>query len=198
MYRESSGADGTRPERDQAIGGSLVAQNIPLSRGYVATVDDADFERLSEWNWFADVRPHTVYAYRNKRVDEQINGKKGKIYLHRQVLDLIGDRAQVDHINRNGLDNRQCNLRVCSGSQNQGNKRQSTGRSSHKGVGWHKAKKRWRAYLTVNRKHIHLGLFPTEAEAARAYDRAALGRWGEFALLNFPADKPPFGTSSPP
>jgi len=91
---------------------------------------------------------------------------------------------EVDHINGNGLDNRRCNLRVVTTSQNQANQHARRGRSSFKGV--FKQRSRWRARIHVQQKGINLGSFLTEEEAARAYDAAALHYFGEHACLNFP------------
>lgn len=63
--------------------------------------------------------------------------------------------------------------------------------SKYKGVAWMPERKKWRAYINFNTKRIHLGVFISESDAAKAYDSAALAYFGEFAMLNralFPDD----------
>jgi hypothetical protein len=72
----------------------------------------------------------------------------------------------IDHINRDPADNRICNLRVADKSVNAHN----TGprcdtRSGEKGVSWHKAANKWRAYYTNRGVTMHIGLFDTFEEA---------------------------------
>lgn len=91
----------------------------------------------------------------------------------------------VDHINRISHDNRWENLRACNQSQNRGNtKLHKNNTSGYKGVSWFKRDKKWRAAITKNRKVHHLGYFTKKEDAARAYNKAALDFFGEFALLN--------------
>ena len=81
----------------------------------------------------------------------------------------------TDHINRNGLDNRNNNLRIVSNRFNCSNTRKKAeGRTSstYTGVCWHKQVKKWRAYASIRKKHIHLGLFTDEKEAAKAHQTA--------------------------
>lgn len=91
---------------------------IPLTQGHNAIVDVDDFERLSQWNWavIKGTRSLTNYAYRS----EGHGGRK--IFMHRIVLGLK-DAELADHINKNGLDNRKCNLRKATVSQNCQNRR---------------------------------------------------------------------------
>src|SRR6185369_10895033 len=88
----------------------------------------------------------------------------GKAYLgHRLVwLYVYGEwpRGDIDHVNRTRSDNRLCNLRVATRSQNLGNMgRRPVNTSGYKGVTWHKRAEKWLAQISVNRKNIYLGLF---------------------------------------
>jgi hypothetical protein len=56
--------------------------------------------------------------------------------------------------------------------------------SRFRGVCWHKCVKKWTAKISINKKRVHLGVFETEIEAAKAYNKAALETWGEKAKLN--------------
>ena len=107
------------------------------------------------------------------------------VFMHRVIAGA--ERGQkVDHINRDPLDNRRVNLRLCSQHQNLLNKPGNPeALSPYKGVSWHKYA--WVARITLNRKTKWLGYFRSQEEAALAYDEAAREIFGEFALLNFPA-----------
>lgn len=93
----------------------------------------------------------------------------------------------IDHINHQTDNNRIENLRDVTQSQNQWNGSGRTGTSQYKGVSWSKHANKGEAYLTINSKQ-HLGYFTVEKDAARAYDRAALQCFGEYAKLNFPVE----------
>ena len=89
---------------------------------------------------------------------------------------------EIDHRNGNPTDNRWLNLRTATRSQNEANNGPHAGnRSGFKGVIRNGG--RWQTRCGAE----YIGLFVTREEAARAYDEAALARWGEFARLNFPA-----------
>ena len=55
--------------------------------------------------------------------------------------------------------------------------------SKYKGVSWHKQTKKWTAYIRINKK-VHIGIFSSEKDAAKAYNESAKKHWGEFARLN--------------
>jgi len=92
----------------------------------------------------------------------------------------------IDHRDNDGLNNCKWNLRVCSRKQNNRNRKtRSRKTSDFKGVDL-RAGGRWRAKIRVDGKSIHIGLFATQEEAARAYDVSARKHFGEFACCNFP------------
>ena len=165
----------------------MATVRIPLhSRKYPdlhAAIDEEDYELVSRYRWHPWTRPHinTFYAQANARVD----GKWTVIKMHRLILGL--DQPAIDHINRNGLDNRRSNLRFALAGENGANSRNRNGCSSQfRGVDWFPRARKWRASISVKGKSQHLGLYADEIEAARAFDRAAIKQWGEFATLNFP------------
>jgi len=93
---------------------------------------------------------------------------------------------EVDHEDRNYLNNQRSNLRLATKSQNQANSNlRIDSTSGYKGVTWHVRIMRWQAKIQVRKTRIFLGYFKTPEEAARAYDKAAKRYFGEFANLNF-------------
>ncbi len=150
-----------------------VMPNVPLTNGGFAIVDPDDLDRVSARRWYWKEGPYVVTTLQ-RRVSTS---------LHRFVLGMErGDSRHVDHVNGNGLDNRKCNLRVCSPSQNQHNKRkQKNNKSGIKGLSWHKKTGKWRADVTINYKRVSIGVFACKLEATIALAKAREILHGEFA-----------------
>jgi hypothetical protein len=148
-------------------------KRIKLSKGAYAIIDDIDFEEINKFKWhFASVG-YAATKYSNKI-----------LYLHRLILKAKKGQ-EVDHINRNKLDNRRSNLRFVSRSLNIINAGlRITNKSGFKGVWWNKDKKKWTAEIWRNYKKKHLGHFLDKEEAALAYNKAAKVYFGDFARLN--------------
>lgn len=118
---------------------------------------------------------------------------KRKRYLVHDVVFYIHNgyvAENVDHKDRNRLNNYPDNLRDSTTSQNNANKGSYSGSvSKYKGVNFihrgNKGKKRWQARIAFKGKRQSLGYYHTDEDAARAYDVAAKKLHGAFAVLNF-------------
>jgi hypothetical protein len=137
-------------------------------------IDTTDYSTVKEYRWCAHRSRHTFYAV------AYVNGKTKE--LHSLLLFV----ERVDHIDRNGLNNRRNNLRPSNSAQNTANsqKRQNKITSTFRGVRKTKAR-HFEARIKIRGRHISLGTFASEEKAARAYDDAAKKYFGEFAYLNF-------------
>ncbi len=94
--------------------------------------------------------------------------------------------ADIDHINRDRACNMWANLRSATRSENHRSRLSRLGSTSRfLGVSWAADRKKWVARISERDGYRHLGGFDDEAEAARAYDRAAKEHHGPFARLNF-------------
>lgn len=157
-----------------------MSQRIQLSQGKWAIVDDDDYERLCQWRWSASEKRKGMGEFYAVRVDRDT---KRMIPMHRQIMGSP-EGMVVDHINGDPLDNRRCNLRVCTQAQNVMNRRPNRQKtlSKYKGVYWHKGASKWMAMIGRDQKY--LGLHRCETAAALAYDRAAMSRYGDYAYLN--------------
>lgn len=157
---------------------------IPLTQGKVALVDDADFERLNNYQWYAQKQVRqsrtTWYAVRHSK-----GGTRRLLRMHREILSIVDPKVEVDHVDGNGLDNRRRNIRAATSQQNNHNRRKRTKCSSiFKGVCWLSARGKWRAHIEINGHTHHIGYFDDEQAAARAYDEAARHLFREFAFTN--------------
>lgn len=160
-------------------------KEIPLTRGYVAMVDDEDYDWLMQWKWCAQRLPNGhVRAMRGIKPQ----GVHKVLYMHREIM-KTPTGMEVDHIDHNGLNNQKSNLRNCSHRDNLHNHKVRNG-LGYKGLQIRKGENGISVGITVDYVRIYLGSYPLDQviEAARCYDRAALKYFGDFAHLNFPEE----------
>ena len=147
-----------------------------LISGQTVLLDDMDLDWLR-------AQPRSLFLLGSGKYWYPAFKYKGStLFLHRFVT-KVQRGLYVDHIDHNTLNNLRSNLRICTQSENQGNRRKTANKTSiYKGVS--KARHRWMSVITKEGKNYFLGYFLTEIEAAAAYDVAAKKIFGEFALLN--------------
>jgi len=148
-------------------------------------IDDEDWLVVSQYRWYVNYSKCTKTFYVRRNI--YANGKQTVMRLHRMLL-LAKKGEIVDHKNNDTLDNRKSNLRLCTYSENKMNStiHKESKTSKYKGVGFHKDRQKYQAYIRVNGKQFYLGLYESEIDAAKAYDKKAIELFGDFKKLNIP------------
>lgn len=146
---------------------------IPLTRRKVAIVNENIYHELMKCKWCAiKGGGNTFYAYNKKLGD-----------MHRHILNPKTN-FYTDHINRNGLDNRRCNLREATATLNGANRaKRKDSKWKFKGIRAARNEK-WQAVIKKSGNPYYLGTFDSQEKAAKAYNYAAKELFGEFAVLN--------------
>ncbi|MFZ5669095.1 MAG: HNH endonuclease [Pseudomonadota bacterium] len=154
-----------------------MTREVPLTCGRVALIDEADWPLVEGSTWRsirAGSKGRTLYAV-TKRAGRQIT-------MH-QLIMPVQPPLEVDHRNRDGLDNRRANLRPATHQQNTCNRSYTRAAPGYRGARFKRG--RWQAIVVRDARQLHLGSFGSEVEAAVAYDLAAVALHGDFASPNF-------------
>lgn len=134
-------------------------------------VDQEDLGRVSKFKWHMHKgsKDTTWYVYGNPKQNE------GYRKLHRFLMGVVDPKIIVDHIDRNGLNNRRStNLRLVNAQQNSENmKVHKDNGTKTKGVSFSKTMNKFWARIMRNGKAYRLGFFDTVEEAAQAYNKKA-------------------------
>ena len=113
---------------------------------HIVLVDKKDFNLVKNHTWRLTPKGYLV--------------NKQNVRLHRLITNCPKGLT-VDHINKNKLDNRNINLRICTNAENQQNKsKETSNKSKCKNVYYEKARNTWRVRICVDGQHINLGSFP--------------------------------------
>jgi hypothetical protein len=133
-------------------------KTITLTQGQVTLVDDEDYLALSKFVWLPSKAKDTCYAKRLERSKKATR----TFWMHRVILGLSSeDPREVDHKDRDGLNNQRSNLRAVSHCQNEWNRRNTKGYYVDGATN--------RAQIVANGKTVRLGRFRTEFEARLVY-----------------------------
>lgn len=149
---------------------------IPLGHNHFSKVDASDFEFLNRWNWAMN---NYGYAVRKDEVTKE------SIQIHRLLMPPP-EGKQIDHINRDKLDNRRRNIRFATVWENSGNvEKRGMGTSKFKGVSRSARDGRWIVFAKdLNGRSKNLGRYSDEITAAAVYNEYAKNKWGQFACVN--------------
>lgn len=180
----SAAQTASRVVTERRRSGDVGSIQIPLTQGKYALIDEEDFDLVSRYKWsYSDTGNGKGYARANA-VRE--NGMRCGLYMHRLLMG--NPTGVVDHINHDELDNRRCNLRVVTKSENIANRRGAQRGSSSRflGVSFDSAKNRWIAQVMRQKTTVYFETFADEISAAKARDSAARAIYGDHASLNFP------------
>jgi hypothetical protein len=150
--------------------------------GNIVKFDIEDWDLVHEYQWRVSSDSNNPYVYSSRH--KTIN--RIHMSMHRLVMGKKEyDKCMIDHIDGDGLNNCKSNLRFCTASQNQANRKLSkNSKTGMKGVIYNKQTKLYVVHICKDRKHYMLGVFEDKIEAARAYDIKALELYGEFARTN--------------
>lgn len=148
-------------------------------------IDEEDLEKCSKLTW------HYAKNKDSKYIQTRIKGKMVK--LHRYIMNISDRDLLVDHINRNTLDNRKSNLRVCNYQENSFNKSiRADNTSGIPGVSFHKINNKWRTKIKYNNVTIHLGYFGDLNEALinrRVAEEILFGEYSPNGKLDYVSEE---------
>ena len=163
-------------------------KEIILSSGDVCLFDDEDYAWINQWKWNCVKSLNTSYAIRSIWLKNE--RRYTSIRMHRLITDAPHG-MDVDHIDRDGLNNCRSNLRICTRTQNNANSPAHCDNqtSDYKGVSRIERDGHyyWMARIRKDGKQKYLGISKNEEAAAKMYDSAAVEMFGEYASPNFPA-----------
>jgi hypothetical protein len=144
---------------------------LETNNGYEFIVDDTTMISLLNRQWRRSNNGYIVSVSYIKGSGRK-NQKNNCVYLHR-VLTQACPGQVVDHKNRNKLDNRLDNLRLCTQKENaQNSKDLINNTSGYKGVSWHKSAKKWEANIHIDNKKMYLGVYEDIEDANKARNNA--------------------------
>ena len=151
--------------------------------GYKVKIDKEDFDKIQGYNWKIRIRETGRTTVKAMLWDKNNYGKY--VSLARLILNPPKDKV-VCHKTQDTLDYRKENLVVTTirNKQRMQKKRTTSVTSIYKGVSLEKNVGTWRARIKIDDINLSLGSFDNEADAARAYNKAAAKYYREFAFLN--------------
>jgi hypothetical protein len=163
------------------------------NKSNIMLVSGIDFIFAIQFKWYLSKNGYpSTYGTVDKKIKWSAPVAFHRIIKNRLNTDNLSEEnlnsLVVDHINRNRLDNRRSNLRLCTQLQNSYNKTKPNIKnpsSKYKGV--IKSGNNYNAIVIKNGKKYEVKGFKTEIEAAKVYDMMAQDLFGQYAGKNFVA-----------
>ena len=170
-FQKESMSKATKRYNDYEIQEDYVIMYTIKGESFIVDLDD--FWKVKNICWHTD-KDGYARGY--------LNGKS--IFLHRYIMKCSDDMI-VDHINHDVADNRKCNLRIVTISQNCMNRRLATNNSSGvTGVYLNKSTKKWESYIKAKGDRICIGRFTNIDDAIKARKEAEEKYFGEYSYDN--------------
>jgi hypothetical protein len=153
---------------------SIPLKNINKKVIAYTLVDDVDYDELSKLKWAKDTYGYAVNC-------QYIGNYRSKSIKMHRVITNAPQGLDVDHINRDKLDNRRSNLRICTRTQNNINQpARANNTSGYKGIGWDKERSKWKAQIKIKGKTKAIGRYKSLEDAREAYLTVAKEVYGNY------------------
>ena len=150
---------------------------IKLTQGKWTIINEIDYDKVKQFKWHTSV-PKGGKTYYARTIPPGAGKRRISIKLH-QILRPCARYFEVDHKNRNGLDNRISNLRVVTHAENMLNKSlRLDNPTGHTGISWDKLHNRWHAGLCLQGQAKHLGFFTCFKKALASRKAAEIKYFG--------------------
>lgn len=180
-YYKNDGEQGYDENFDYAQIRLLMSKKSNTNDEYNMLISKCDLNNVLSYKWYYGNSGYPVtYGSYDKTVIF-----KHPMQIHRLLYGNSAHGYVIDHINRNKLDNRRANLRMCTPAENSYNKTKSVNSlNKYKGVSLQNNKTYMASITKDGVKHVIKNI-NTEEEAARIYDMMAEDLHGRFAAKNF-------------
>ena len=160
----------------------IIHIDSPKHGKFEVLIDIDDVEKCKDYKW--NIQKITTGKNKNWSGYYVVNHEVG--LLHRFIMQVTDRKIEVDHKYGNGLDNRKCNLRKCTSSENSMNQKKRKSKSGHTGVLWYHYNdyNKWMSYLRLNGKQIRLGFYDDIKDAIEARRKGEIKYFGEYSRNN--------------
>lgn len=139
--------------------------------GFIVGIFDNKREVKFDYDDLYEISKHRWYIDAEGYPSTDLDGVP--VRMHKLILPSVQSGMVIDHKNRNKLDNRKLNLKICTQAENTHNSSlRSTNTSDANGVFFDKRSRKWRAQITREKKTKHIGVYDDYEDAVKARKQA--------------------------